>query len=75
MVLHLKNYIDGQFRDVDSRLDSYDPSTGEVAITVPDSGRQQVDEAVKAATVAFKRWGCEFESLSCPIFTDYFGVK
>ena len=55
MVLHLKNYIDGQFKDVDSHLDSYDPSTGEVAITVPDSGQQQVDEAVKAATVAFKR--------------------
>lgn len=62
MVLHLKNYIDGQFKDVDSRLDSYDPSTGEVTISVPDSGQQQVDEAVNAATVAFKRWGRQFKS-------------
>ena len=56
MVIHLQNYIGGRFTDdVTSRLESRDPSTGEVTVTVPDSGQQQVDEAVGAATAAFQR--------------------
>ncbi|KAF0290260.1 Aldehyde dehydrogenase family 8 member A1 [Amphibalanus amphitrite] len=54
--LHLRNYIGGHFVDVPARLESRDPSTGQVTVTVPDSDRGHVDEAVKAAAEAFKSW-------------------
>ncbi|XP_053144172.1 2-aminomuconic semialdehyde dehydrogenase isoform X2 [Hemicordylus capensis] len=54
--LVLENYINGQFVPCSSYLDSYDPSTGEVYCKVPDSGREEVEAAVKAAQNAFPGW-------------------
>ncbi|XP_037084470.1 2-aminomuconic semialdehyde dehydrogenase-like isoform X2 [Pollicipes pollicipes] len=56
MTLHLQNYIGGRFVTVPARLDSYDPSTAQVGLTVPDSGQPEVDEAVAAAAAAFTSW-------------------
>lgn len=35
-------------------LDSCDPSTGKVWAKIPDSGKEEVDAAVKAARAAFE---------------------
>lgn len=50
----LENYINGKFVPTTSHIDSYDPSTGEVFLKVPDSGKEDIDNAVEAAKVAFK---------------------
>uniref|UniRef100_A0A2D4PR53 Aldehyde dehydrogenase domain-containing protein n=1 Tax=Micrurus surinamensis TaxID=129470 RepID=A0A2D4PR53_MICSU len=54
--LILENYVGGQFVPCSSYLDSYDPSIGEVYCKVPDSGREEVETAVKAAQNAFPGW-------------------
>ncbi|XP_062406632.1 2-aminomuconic semialdehyde dehydrogenase [Sardina pilchardus] len=54
--LVLENYIGGKFVPGSAHIDSYDPSTGEVYCKVPDSGREEVDAAVKAAKKAFPDW-------------------
>ncbi|KAJ6660102.1 hypothetical protein lerEdw1_018028 [Lerista edwardsae] len=54
--LVLENYIGGQFFPCSTYLDSYDPSTGEPYCKVPDSGREEVEAAVKAAQDAFPGW-------------------
>src|SRR5437870_8035402 len=51
----LQNYIDGKWVDaVDgSRFDVFNPATGEVIATAPDSRREDVDRAIDAARRTF----------------------
>ena len=53
--LVLENYINGKFCPCENHIDSYDPSTGKVYCKVPDSGPDEVEEAVQAAKKAFER--------------------
>ncbi|XP_004673933.1 PREDICTED: aldehyde dehydrogenase family 8 member A1 isoform X3 [Condylura cristata] len=55
-LLVLNNFIGGKFLPCNSYIDSYDPSTGEVYCRVPNSGKDEVEAAVKAATAAFPAW-------------------
>ncbi|HET8885395.1 MAG TPA: aldehyde dehydrogenase family protein, partial [Salinimicrobium sp.] len=57
-MLHLKNYINNEFREPESGkwLDNFEPATGEVYSRIPDSGNEDVEEAVKAAKAAFPSW-------------------
>ena len=47
----LQNYIDGKWVDAQdgARFDVFDPSTGEVIATAPNSSQADVDAAVAAA--------------------------
>lgn len=42
VTLVLENYIGGKFVPCSRHVDSYDPSTGELYCTVPDSGVAEV---------------------------------
>ncbi|KAM7119197.1 2-aminomuconic semialdehyde dehydrogenase isoform 3-T3 [Ciconia maguari] len=55
-LLVLENFIGGKFVPCSSYIDSYNPSTGDVYCKVPDSGKEEVDAAVKAAKDAFPIW-------------------
>ncbi|GAB7366393.1 hypothetical protein MBLNU230_g8190t1 [Neophaeotheca triangularis] len=50
------NIIDGQQRGAKSQHQGINPSTGEALWDVPIGTQQDVDEAVKSATKAFKSW-------------------
>ncbi len=52
------NYINGELKPAksSSRLDVFDPSKGTVYAQAPDSGRQDVQEAIDAANKAFDIW-------------------
>ncbi|HEY0141915.1 MAG TPA: aldehyde dehydrogenase [Thermoanaerobaculia bacterium] len=54
----IANFINGQFAPPRSGqyLDDIAPATGEVLAQIPDSDRQDVDDAVKAAKAAFPAW-------------------
>jgi aminomuconate-semialdehyde/2-hydroxymuconate-6-semialdehyde dehydrogenase len=54
----IQNYINGNFVEPRSGkyVDNYNPSQGKVYSLVPDSGKEDVDDAVKAATLAFPSW-------------------
>lgn len=54
-LLTIDNFIGGEFVSCDEYLDSYDPSTGKVWAKVPDSAKEQVELAVKAAKQAFPK--------------------
>ncbi|XP_030201379.1 2-aminomuconic semialdehyde dehydrogenase [Gadus morhua] len=54
--LVLENYIGGKFVACGDSIDSYDPSTGQVYCSVPDSGQDEVNAAVAAAKEAFPDW-------------------
>ncbi|HET9722415.1 MAG TPA: aldehyde dehydrogenase family protein [Actinomycetota bacterium] len=51
----LQNFIDGRWVDAEdgARLDVFDPATGEVIATAPDSKRGDVERAIDAARHAF----------------------
>ncbi|NWI69903.1 AL8A1 dehydrogenase, partial [Todus mexicanus] len=55
-LLVLENFIGGRFIPCSSYIDSYNPSTGDVYCKVPDSGKEEVEAAVKAAKAAFPIW-------------------
>ncbi|XP_054252160.1 2-aminomuconic semialdehyde dehydrogenase isoform X2 [Indicator indicator] len=55
-LLVLENFIGGKFVPCSSYIDSYNPSTGDVYCRVPDSGKEEVELAVKAAKAAFPMW-------------------
>ncbi|XP_005425712.1 2-aminomuconic semialdehyde dehydrogenase isoform X2 [Geospiza fortis] len=55
-LLVLENFIGGKFVPCSSYIDSYNPSTGDVYCRVPDSGKEEVEAAVKAAKDAFPIW-------------------
>ena len=54
----LPNYAGGEFREaaVDSTLEDRDPATGDLSAYVPLSGREDVDQAVRAAREAQPAW-------------------
>ncbi len=54
----LLNYINGELKAPagGKYLDNYDPSRGKVYSLIPDSGPEDVEEAVKAAQAAFGEW-------------------
>jgi aminomuconate-semialdehyde/2-hydroxymuconate-6-semialdehyde dehydrogenase len=57
-MLKIKNYINGKLIEPQSGkyIDNYDPSRGKVYSLIPDSGEADVDQAVKAAKLAFPSW-------------------
>ncbi|MFQ5445361.1 MAG: aldehyde dehydrogenase [Saprospiraceae bacterium] len=58
---HIQNYINGALTPALSGewLDNYNPSNGQVYSHIPDSGVEDVKQAVKAAEKAFPAWsGC-----------------
>jgi malonate-semialdehyde dehydrogenase (acetylating)/methylmalonate-semialdehyde dehydrogenase len=54
----LKNYVDGEWVESKSKelLEVRNPATGEVVARVPLSTTKEMEEAVKAAHVAFQEW-------------------
>ncbi|MEQ9165906.1 MAG: aldehyde dehydrogenase [Fulvivirga sp.] len=54
----IKNYINGELVEPISKsyLDNVNPSTGEVYSQIPDSNREDVENAVQSAKAAFKSW-------------------
>ncbi|PAV85566.1 hypothetical protein WR25_12178 isoform B [Diploscapter pachys] len=54
----LTNFINNEFVPANSKreMDSVNPATGKSWIKIPDSDREDVDRAVKAAQNAFKSW-------------------
>ncbi len=55
-IIRVENFIHGEFEDCSDRLDSFDPSTGSVWASVPDSSPEIVDRAVYAALSAYRNW-------------------
>lgn len=54
----IKNFINGEYLDPkkDRWLDNYNPASGEIYGKIPDSTREDIDFAVKAAKDAFPAW-------------------
>ena len=54
----LANFINGQFVDPISGnyLDVFEPATGQIYASVPDSNGQDVETAIAAAEQAFPNW-------------------
>ena len=52
----LENFIGGKLVPCERHIDSYNPSSGEVHLKVPDSGENEVKLAVEAAKTAFERY-------------------
>ena len=54
----LANFINGQFSDPNSGnyLDVFEPATGQVYASVPDSNEHDVNTAIEAAEKAFSNW-------------------
>lgn len=61
--LVLENFIGGKFVACKSHIDSYDPSTGEVYCSVPDSGPEEVGHE------------CSHECLQCLARVGNFFLK
>lgn len=57
-MIRILNYINGTFSEPRSNkwLDNYNPATGAVFSQVPDSGEEDVAEAIQAAEKAFPEW-------------------
>lgn len=55
---YIKNYINGQLVPPHSGeyLDNINPATGAVYAQIPDSGEKDLQDAVNAATKAYKTW-------------------
>lgn len=58
MEYHLKNYIDGRWREssASNTLEVVNPATAQVIATVPLTLAQEVGEAAQAAAAAFPAW-------------------
>jgi aminomuconate-semialdehyde/2-hydroxymuconate-6-semialdehyde dehydrogenase len=54
----IQNYINGNFQNPieNNWLDNYNPSNGEVYGQIPNSSKEDVEEAYKSAKTAFKQW-------------------
>ena len=57
-MLRLQNYINGQLCTPISKeyIDNYEPSTAEVYAQIPNSNKEDVEQAVAAAEAAFPVW-------------------
>ena len=58
-MIKIQNYIAGELRDPNDGdwLDNFEPATGQVYSQVPDSGENDVADAVTAAKSASQAWG------------------
>lgn len=56
--MNIKNYINGEFVNSISGnyIDNYNPAIGEVYGQIPNSTKEDVEKAVKAAEKAFPKW-------------------
>lgn len=56
--IRFKNFIDGKYVDAKSETSSeiFNPATGKVYATAPNSSAEDVDDAYKAAEKAFEDW-------------------
>ncbi len=56
--MDIQNYINGNFSSpiADRWIDNYNPSNGEVYGKIPNSSKEDVEEAYKAAKNAFPKW-------------------
>ncbi|MCP4054523.1 MAG: aldehyde dehydrogenase family protein, partial [Mesoflavibacter sp.] len=56
--MNIKNYIKGEFINPESNqwIDNYNPSNGEVYRQIPNSSKDDVEQAYKAAKSAFPSW-------------------
>ena len=56
--MQIQNYINGEFINPisDSWLDNYNPANGEVYGKIPNSDISDVEKAIEAAELAFKKW-------------------
>ncbi|WAC03657.1 aldehyde dehydrogenase [Lacinutrix neustonica] len=56
--MNLKNYINGAFKNPinNNWIDNYDPSDGTVYSQIPNSSKEDVESAYKAAKAAFPTW-------------------
>src|SRR6185437_1707657 len=56
--MKIQNFIGGEWRDARSGawLDVYDPAVGAVYSQIPDSGAEDVADAVRVAHEAFPAW-------------------
>lgn len=57
-LIRFQNYINGEWLDpIDGQyLDDFEPATGQVYATIPNSNEKDLDLAVKAAQQAFPSW-------------------
>ena len=57
-MIDIHNYINGQLMEASSsgRMDVYEPATGSVYASVPDSDSMDIDLAVASASQAFEPW-------------------
>ncbi len=57
-MINIQNYINGELcePELGGRIDNFDPATGGVYSTVPDSTVEDIDRAVDAAGDAFQSW-------------------
>ena len=56
--MNIKNYINGEFVNTtqDNWLDNYNPTIGEIYGQIPNSSKEDVEKAYKAAAEAFPKW-------------------
>ncbi|WP_412984252.1 aldehyde dehydrogenase [Pontimicrobium sp. IMCC45349] len=56
--MNIQNYINGQYTNPISNewIDNYNPSNGEIYGQIPNSSKDDVEAAYKAAKSAFKQW-------------------
>ena len=56
--MNIKNYINGEFVNPtqDNWLDNYNPTIGEIYGQIPNSSKEDVEKAYKAAAIAFPKW-------------------
>src|SRR5690606_859971 len=56
--MHIQNYINGQYENPSSNewIDNYCPANGEVYGRIPNSSKEDVEEAYNSAKSAFRQW-------------------
>lgn len=56
--MNIQNYINGQYINPvsDNWIDNYNPASGEVYSQIPNSSKDDVENAYKSAKSAFKQW-------------------
>jgi acyl-CoA reductase-like NAD-dependent aldehyde dehydrogenase len=52
-IQRVNNFIDGKFVTSEAYLESFNPSTEEVIVYIPDSSAEDAEQAVQAARKAF----------------------
>src|SRR5690606_10686503 len=57
-MITIQNYINGTFVNpvLDKWMDNFNPSNGEVYGKIPDSSKEDIEQAIQAAQKAFPAW-------------------